>query len=108
MIPGKEITLGEKKYTMPPIPFIALKKHKALLAMLIGGEIDPQAMFEKHFDGLFDCVYLTLRRNYPSLTEDELAADMDVANLQDAIAAMMATAGFREKPGPGEPAPAKS
>lgn len=107
MIPGKEITLGENKYTMPPIPFIALKKHKALIARLIGGDLDPQEMFEKHFDGLFDCVYLTLKRNYPQLTEETLAGDMDVVNIKDAIDAMMATGGFGEK-GSGEPLPVKS
>jgi len=108
MIPGKEITLGAKKYTMPPIPFIALKKHKDLLGRLVGGEVDPQSMFKTDFEALFDCVYLTLKRNYPDLTEDALATDMDVVNIRGAIDAMMGVAGFPEKPATGEPQPAKS
>jgi hypothetical protein len=108
MIPGKEITLGENKYVMPPIPFIALKKHKALLARLTSGDLDPQEMIEKHFDGIFDCVYLTLKRNYKDLTEAVLAEDLDVVNVKDAIMAMLSVAGFPEKPAVGEPQPAKS
>lgn len=108
MIPGKEVKLGDRTFTMPPIPFLALKKHKALLARMIQGDVDPVKLFETDFDGLFDCVYLTLKRNYPALTEEELGALMDLANLKDAIGAMMGGAGFEEKSASGEPQPAKS
>ena len=108
MIAGKEITLGGNKYVVPPLPWIALRTHKDLLKRLTRGELDPESLFDKDFEAIFNCVYLTLKRNYPALTEDALAADLDVRNMREAINAMMGVGGFDEAAPPGEPGPVKS
>lgn len=97
MIPGTTVTIGERKYLCPPLNFAALKKHKPFLMRAMKGGIDPLSVSEDDFDVMFDLVYLALKRNYPDLTEDALAAGLDFANIQEAFPALMKTSGFEEK-----------
>lgn len=105
MIPGPEVTLGTVTYTVPPLPWNALKRQKEFLSRAQRGEIDPARVFEGDFASMFDCVFSALKRNYPELTEDALGDVLDMRNVADAFGAVMRSAGFREKPA-GEPEPA--
>ena len=96
MIPGTNITLGSKKYLIPPLNFTALRKHKPFLMRAMKGTIDPTAIGDDDFDVMLDLVYLALKRNYPALTEEELADQLDMSNIQVVMPALMKTSGFEE------------
>jgi hypothetical protein len=98
MIPGPELVLGERTYTVPPLPFAGLKKHKAFLGRAARGELDAATMFEAEFENMFDVVYLALKRNYPDLTEQALEELVDQRNISEAFSKVMEAAGFRAKP----------
>jgi methanogenic corrinoid protein MtbC1 len=97
MIPGPKLTLGGAEYTVPPLPFIALKKHKAFLGRAMRGEIDPQSALED-FETMADCVYQALKRNHPDLTQESLDAALDMRNIAEAFQTVMQAVGFKEKP----------
>ncbi len=97
IIAGNNVTLGATTYVMPPMPFAALKKHREFLKRAMNGDVLPEQFFDADMDTMFDCIYLALKRNYPQLTEDQLAADLDQRNLPQAFQAMMASSGFQEK-----------
>ena len=96
MIPGTNIMIGDKKYLIPPLNFSALKKHKPFLLRAMKGLVDPATSADEDFDVMFDLVYLALKRNYPALTEDALADQLDISNIQIVMPALMKTSGFEE------------
>lgn len=97
MIPGPKLTLGGTEYTVPPLPFIALKTHKAFLGRAMRGEVDPQTALDD-FETMAECVYLALKRNHPELTQASLDEVLDMRNIAEAFQAVMQSVGFREKP----------
>jgi hypothetical protein len=86
MIPGVKLVLGDTEYTVPPLPFNAIKKHKAFLDRAMQGKID-QATIADDLESMADVVYLALRRNYPELTAERLGEQLDLRNVQAAFVA---------------------
>lgn len=102
MIPGTVVKLGEHKYLIPPLNFKALKKHKPFIMRVLKGVADPSQMGDEDFDVMFDLIYMATKRNYPELSEDAFAEDLDMANVQPAMLALMQVSGFQESVEPGE------
>lgn len=95
MIDGKKITLGGREFTVPPAPFVAMRKYKPVFS----GEQAPD------FEMMGDIVYMALKRNYPELDQAEFEAQcLDVANMRAAFDAVMNTSGMEARE-PGEAQP---
>lgn len=94
MIPGTNIPIGTRTWLVPPLNFAALKKHRAFLIRAMRGEIDPANMGEEDFETMLDLVYLALKRNYPAVTEAEIAEALDLGNVGTVMPALMRTSGF--------------
>lgn len=100
MIPGTEITLGEKKYTMPPLNLFAIEKHDAFFKRVVSGGVKMEVGSDD-LKALGDVVYLSLRRNYPDITADDVKQNIDLSNMLAIFTAAMGVQGFSE-PQPGE------
>lgn len=100
MIPGTTVTIGAKKFLMPPMNIKTMKLHKPMLIKIMKGamgESSPDEMvtlFEESFDKFSDIILATLKRNYPELTLDLLEEDLDLGNIQDLMMTVMKTSGF--------------
>lgn len=96
MIPGTNVKIGTKTYLIPPLNFAALRKHKAFIVRLSKGVSDPSLMGDDDFEVMFDLVYMAIKRNYPDLTEADLAECLDMPTVQAAMIALMKVSGFEE------------
>lgn len=103
MIPGTNKKIGDKVFLIPPLNFAALQKHKVFLARAMRGEINPTDANSDDLDVVFDLVYLALKRNYPTITPEDIAERLDFGNMTDVMGALMKTSGFEEAEStPGE------
>jgi len=80
LIPGNEVLLGRRKYIIPPAPFACVEKHEDVF---MGREKNPKPSV------IFDILYMSLLRNYPELSRDELAMDVDIKNMNIALVSAM-------------------
>lgn len=100
---GAWVSMGDKEYKVAPLNFKALRE----LAPMIGtlrdvrdGELpNPEQM-----DTLAKLAHAALRRNYPSITEDDVADLLDFGNFTNVLKAVMGVPSIKEKP-PGEAMP---
>lgn len=93
MIDGQPITLGEREFVAPPVPFSCMRR----FADVFEGRATPTV------EVMADIVFAALKRNYPDLDqrvfEDEC---LDVGNLNLAFRAVMQASSARETATPGE------
>ena len=93
MIDGQPITLGEREFVAPPVPFSCMRR----FADVFEGRASPTV------DVMADIVFAALKRNYPDLDqkvfEDEC---LDVGNLNLAFRAVMQASHVKEAATPGE------
>jgi hypothetical protein len=93
-VPGAEITLGPWKCVVPPLKLIDLK------AVLQDGTIQKMGMAERFsaakpeefaegLSALYHVMLLSLKRNYPEITEEILEEVIDVRNANSVIEAVM-------------------
>ena len=97
LVPGKEVTIGEKTYTLPPLSLgqlrngamDKLRKHDEFIAeqkgwdaMLLKGEI----------------ILTALQRNYPDLKAKDIDEALDLGNVNDLWLHVLGLSGFT----PGE------
>jgi len=103
MIPGTTITLGGKKYLLPPMNVEAMELHGDFITACVNGK----AAEGQDMGGLViiaDLIYLSLARNYPDITRAEVKRHVDLGNMQALLASVFKTSGFEEK-APGEALP---
>lgn len=99
MIPGKDVVIGDKTYTLPPLSLGQLRNgmmeklraHDALLAE------DPPKGWEA-FVAKGEIILAALRRNYPDLKAEELDDLIDLGNVMDLWSTVLGLTGFM----PGE------
>lgn len=98
MIEGVKVNLGGREFIAPPLNFRALRKIQPKLADLtaLGAVPTPEQL-----QTVVEIVHLALVRNYPELAIDELDDLLDLGNIPDVLAAIMAASGL-EKTVPGE------
>lgn len=97
--PGKPITIGGKTFVPAPLPLGALRRaaKDGTLATLNGlnpGEIPSSAAL----DGIHSLILASWKRNYPDMTADDVDDLVDLRNMPEVIAAMMAATGFDAAP----------
>jgi hypothetical protein len=95
MIPGVEVTIGEKKYTMPPLSLGQLRNG----VMLKLKEHDEAIEQSKGYEASVlkgEIVLEALKRNYPELTLDSV--EFDFGNINELWLVALGLSGFK----PGE------
>jgi hypothetical protein len=92
MIPGVELKLGGKTYTIPPISLGALERLQARLKEYKkGGSGDD-------FSLVTDCLWSALKRNYPAIERDHVSENLiDISNMNDVMSAVMDVSGIKRK-----------
>lgn len=102
MIPGVEIDMGGRTWTVPPLTIGQLIPLAPRLKMLeaVGA---PIAMTQEQIEALLDVVLGAMGRNYPDLTRTELAGLLDTGNTLPVVFAIMYGSGFKQ----GEALPAE-
>lgn len=96
MIPGTIITLGGKKYLLPPMNVEAMESEEEFLTEAMGGSPNP-ASGVRYMRAVSNLVHITLRRNYPDLTVEEVKKHVDFSNMHDLLANLFKTSGFQDK-----------
>ena len=91
MIKGIDTDIGGTVYTVPPLSLGAVERFQDRLAAPTGSDI-------------IDIALAALKRNYPDLTRDELAEQIDVENVQRVIEAVMQISNLVPKAGEVRPA----
>ena len=97
MIPGKEVTIGEKKYILPPLSLGQLRNG----VMVRMREHDEMITAGKGYEAMLlkgDIILAALQRNYPKLKIEDLDSILDFGNINDLWLQALGLAGFR----PGE------
>lgn len=94
MIDGIEITLGEKRYTVPPLNFKAIKKLQPDIASISTAKISAAGMSVEQVDSLVRIIHAALLRNYPGITVEEVEDGVDIANAGSIMMAVMNVSGY--------------
>lgn len=94
MIPGVEIKLGDKVFTIAPLNFITLKKVAPLLKSFekLDGKTMPEA---EDFDAMITIIHLAIKRNHPEVTSDEIGELLDMQNVMEVITKIMGASGSK-------------
>ena len=92
MIEGQKLQLGGREFIAPPAPFMCMRKY----ADMFNGKAEATAEI------MADIILITLQRNYPELTQDELDMLLDVENMRAAFKVVMRVSGMKDA-APGEP-----
>ncbi len=92
MIPGTEITLGDKQYTVAPMNFSTLIKVAPMLKSFaaLGNKIAPS---EDDFRNMVTVLLLAIQRNHPETTFDEIAEALDMNNIGTIMVKVMGASG---------------
>lgn len=98
MIAGKKLTLGDKEFIVPPVPFAAVREHTDIFE----GRVQPTTV------QMGDIIYAAVHRNYPDMTKDDFEANhLDISNMTEVFTAVMTVSGAEAKPSgeavPGNP-----
>ena len=109
MIPGVVVNLGGTDYTVPPLSLGAIELFQTKLETFSGNPLDASTRTLAA-----DIIACALRRNYPEITRKTLLGEykldestgelletapplLDLANLQEVMAAVMDVSGLRRK-----------
>ncbi len=93
MVPGTEVQLGRHRYVVPPAPFACVEKYEDVF---MGRNAEPSPTV------IFDILYMSIKRNYPELKREDLANDVDIANMNAAFSVAMAVNAQGVDSGEGE------
>ena len=94
MIPGVEIKLGDKVFTIAPLNFATLKKVAPMLKSFekLDGKTMPS---EADFDAMITIIHLAIKRNHPEVTTEEVAEMLDMQNIMETISTIMGASGSK-------------
>ncbi len=93
MIDGKHVTLGDREFIAPPVPFSCMRR----FADVFEGRASPTV------DVMADIVFAALKRNYPDLDQKAFEDEcLDVGNLNLAFMAVMQASNAKESDALGE------
>ena len=100
---GAWVVMGDKQYKIAPLNFKALRELSDSVKDLT--ENAPSGMPSGvQMMAMAKIAHAALRRNYPDITEDEVADNLDFGNFSIVLAAVMGASGLsgREVAKPGE------
>ncbi len=80
------------EWIIPPLSLGALELLQERIGKLEAGSVDPE-----NIRTIVDATHAALVRNYPALTREEVASEIDLGNMMDVIAAVMDVSGVRRK-----------
>lgn len=93
MVPGIKFDFGGGKvYTVPPLALGDLRRLQKQLEDLAPSAMDPATI-----DTVVDAVHSALKRNYPSMTTQEVEGLVDLGNMFDALGCVMDAGGIKRK-----------
>lgn len=99
-IPGTAINLGGRDLILAPLNLDGVRAAEPLLK-----ELDTLKKFEMQVPVAAQVIILSLNRNYPDMTIEDLVPLLDMSNTSKAVLAVAGIAGF-EMLKPGETRPA--
>jgi hypothetical protein len=91
LIDGVEISMGGKKWTVPPLTLKQVKKFQPILEGL--GNLD-EANALAQSDALVEVIHAAIARNYPEVIRDEIDELLDLGNLMPVVQAVMGVSGL--------------
>ena len=96
LIPGIDFDFGGGQVrTIPPLSLAALRRLQGSLSKLSDvGALEPEAI-----DTVVKATHAALRRNYPEMSEDDVAELIDLGNMHDVISCVLDVAGVKRKAG---------
>jgi hypothetical protein len=95
MFEGTTIKMGGKEYVVPPLNLARLKKALPLLESLKTADLgQPGSLTMDQTDTIVKVILLSLSRNYPDLTVEEVEEAVDLGNLMQVIPAIMGVSGL--------------
>lgn len=89
MIPGKEVEIGGKKYTLPPLNIASLRKHMDFMKRakhLADGSIE--AGVEEVME-MTEIVKESLKRNHPEADFADIEEHLEIDKLTECFSAIM-------------------
>ena len=108
MIPGVEVMIGDKKYTIPPLSLGQLR-NGVMEKLRVHDQLITDGKGYEATVAKGEIILAALSRNYPKLTLDEL--ELDFGNVNSLWLATLGLAGFNpsgEAPATGEKTPSES
>lgn len=93
---GTWINFGTEQYRVPALAFRSIQDLQDRIASMAGAEGVPTAA---QMDTVLDVVHAAMRRNYPSLSREEIADMVDLENYQEVLSAVLNMSGFQAKEG---------
>lgn len=106
-IEGLDVRLGYYTYVVPALLLCDLKQAlKRKLFEQVKGGVDTSFFTEESIDATLTLLHWSLRRNYPSLTMEDIEQIVDVASLEDAAKAIWTGNKLTARPTPAAPATA--
>lgn len=104
MIAGIKVKIGPEEYIIPPLNLGAMIELQSRLASFRPGAMDGDSVAL-----ILECAYRALRRNYPDISKEALAENIDLSNMLEIMEAVMDVSGMKrkraeeaEKPGEAE------
>ena len=83
---GKDVKLGDRVFTVPPLGLRQVKQQRAKLEKLtLEGDL-PSA---ETMDVVIELAVMAIRRNYPDLATDEIEDLLDLGTLPEVVNAIM-------------------
>lgn len=101
MVPGVEVTIGDTKYTLPPINLAMRRAHKEFLSDAVKFAEGAVAPTNDDVLRMGEVIEASLKRNYPDIPFAKFEPDLDDEKLLECFIAIL-TAG-RAGPQTGEP-----
>jgi hypothetical protein len=95
MIDGVVISMGGKKWLVPPLNLKFLRKNSERLAQYQG----VSAASPDSVDMALEIIQAALSRNYPEITSDVLLEIVDMGNVQQIMEAIMGISGLERVSG---------
>lgn len=92
---GEWVQLGEEFFKIPPLNFRALRELESTLRGINKIEAVPT---QEQVDGMMKVAYAALKRNYPSVTEEQFVDMLDLGNVRVLLKAIMGLPGVKELP----------
>jgi hypothetical protein len=100
MIPGIEIFMGGKEWTVPPLTLSQLRRLGPKIRAMKTVEVD--GLTEEVIDAMGDIVATALARNYPEETPETVLELLDMGNAQNVLEAVLVVGSGLRRAKPGE------
>jgi len=93
---GQWIPFGDEQYRVPPLGFRSIVELQDDVKSLAG--IAGRMPTQTEMQTIAGVVHAAMRRNYPSLTVDDVMDMIDIGNYRQLLDAVMNVSGFQRQP----------